>query len=307
MNGFYPEGCLGSITERGKVFTPTLLAEAQARQTVLEAVVTMCDAAHNLIVDLGCVNGIIPREEGAIGISDGSTRDIALISRVGKPVCFVITKLCTDESGKLYALLSRKRAQELCKAYLMTERKIGDIIDAKVTHLESFGAFCDIGCGNIALLPIDSISVSRISHPSDRFSVGESIKVIIKSIAEDGKITLSHKELLGTWEENAALFSAGQTVTGVVRSIEDYGVFVELTPNLAGLAEPREDVCIGQKASVYIKSIIREKMKIKLIIIDSFDNTYSPEIKYFYTGDTLESWDYSPEDCCKRISTRFCG
>ena len=307
MNGFYPEGCLGSITERGKAFTPTQLAEAQVKQTVLEAVVTMCDAAHNLIVDLGCVKGIIPREEGAIGISDGSTRDIALISRVGKPVCFVITKLCTDESGKLYALLSRKKAQELCKNYLMNERKIGDIIEAKVTHLESFGAFCDIGCGNIALLPIDAISVSRISHPSDRFSVGDSIRVIIKSIADDGKITLSHKELLGTWEENAALFSAGQTVTGVVRSVEDYGVFVELTPNLAGLAEPREDVFIGQRASVYIKSIIREKMKIKLIIIDSFDAAYSPEIKYFYTGDSLHSWDYSPEDCCKRISTRFCG
>ena len=256
MNGFYPEGCLGSITERGKVLTPTILAEAQARQTVLEAVVTMCDSAHNLIVNLGCVKGVIPREEGAIGISDGSTRDIALISRVGKPVCFVITALKTDEDGKLYALLSRKKAQELCKNYLMTDRKIGDIIDAKVTHLESFGAFCDIGCGNIALLPIDAISVSRISHPSDRFSVGDSIRVIIKSIAEDGKITLSHKELLGTWEENASLFSAGQTVTGVVRSIEDYGVFVELTPNLAGLAEPRQDVIIGQKASVYIKSII---------------------------------------------------
>ncbi len=307
MNGFYPEGYLGSIIERGKVFTPTQLAEAQSRQTVLEAVVTMCDAAHNLIVDLGCVKGIIPRDEGAIGISDGSTRDIALISRVGKPVCFVITKLCTDESGKLYALLSRKKAQQLCKNYLITQRKIGDIIEAKVTHLESFGAFCDIGCGNIALLPIDAISVSRISHPSDRFTVGDSIRAIIKSIAEDGKITLSHKELLGTWEENAALFSAGQTVTGVVRSIEDYGIFVELTPNLAGLAEPREDVFIGQKASVYIKSIIREKMKIKLIIIDSFDNAYSPEIKYFYTGDTLENWDYSPQDCCKRISTRFCG
>ena len=307
MNGFYPEGCLGSITERGKVLTPTILAEAQARQTVLEAVVTMCDSAHNLIVNLGCVKGVIPREEGAIGISDGSTRDIALISRVGKPVCFVITALKTDEDGKLYALLSRKKAQELCKNYLMTDRKIGDIIDAKVTHLESFGAFCDIGCGNIALLPIDAISVSRISHPSDRFSVGDSIRVIIKSIAEDGKITLSHKELLGTWEENASLFSAGQTVTGVVRSIEDYGVFVELTPNLAGLAEPRQDVIIGQKASVYIKSIIREKMNIKLIIIDSFNATYSPEIRYFYTGEALKEWDYSPDDCCKRISTKFCG
>ena len=48
--------------------------------------------------------------------------------------------------------------------------------------------------------------------------------MVIKSITEDQKITLSHKELLGTWEENAELFSAGQTVTGVIRSVEDYGV-----------------------------------------------------------------------------------
>ena len=82
---------------------------------------------------------------------------------------------------------------------------------------------------------------------------------------------------------------------------------MELTPNLAGLAEPRPDVFIGQQASVYIKSIIREKMKIKLIIIDSFDSDYTPPIKYFFSGDKLEEWDYSPNDCFKRISTRFCG
>lgn len=307
MNGFYPEGWLSITTESKRKFTPSFLAEAQAKETVLESTVLMCDAEHNLIVGLGSVKGIIPREEGAIGISDGSTRDIALISRVGKLVSFVITALKCDDFGHLYAILSRRRAQELCKNYIMNCRKTGDIIDAKVTHLESFGAFCDIGCGNIALLPIDAISVSRISHPKDRFSVGDSIKVIIKSVAEDGKITLSHKELLGTWEENAAMFAPGQTVTGVIRSIEDYGIFVELTPNLAGLAEPRPDVFIGQQASVYIKSIIREKMKIKLIIIDSFDTPYSPEIKYFYGGDTLDEWEYSPNDCCKRISTKFCG
>ena len=156
-------------------------------------------------------------------------------------------------------------------------------------------------------MPIDAISVSRISHPRDRFKVGDDIRVIIKSIADDGRITLSHKELLGTWEENAAMFLPGQTVTGVIRSVEDYGVFVELTPNLAGLAEPRPDVFIGQQASVYIKSIIREKMKIKLIIIDSFDSDYTPPIKYFFSGDKLDEWDYSPNDCFKRISTRFCG
>lgn len=307
MNGFFPEGWNGTAAEGKKAFTPSALTEAQSKQTVLESTVTMCDAEHNLIVDLGCMRGIIPREEGAIGISDGSTRDIALISRVGKPVSFVITDIKVDEFGKPCAYLSRKCAQELCKKYITGSKKTGDVINAKVTHLESFGAFCDIGCGNAALLPIDAISVSRISHPRDRFKVGDDIRVIIKSIADDGRITLSHKELLGTWEENAAMFSPGQTVTGVIRSVEDYGVFVELTPNLAGLAEPRPDVFIGQQASVYIKSIIREKMKIKLIIIDSFDSDYTPPIKYFFSGDKLEEWDYSPNDCFKRISTRFCG
>lgn len=306
MNGFYPEG-LHSMAELKRSLTPSVLAEAQAKETVLESTVLMCDAAHNLIVNLGAVKGIIPREEGAIGIADGTTRDIALISRVGKPVRFVITALKTDENGRLYALLSRRRAQELCREYIMTAHRTGDIIDAKITHLESFGAFCDIGCGNIALLPIDAISVSRISHPRDRFSVGDDIKAIIKSVADDGKITLSHKELLGTWEENAALFAPGQTVTGVIRSVEEYGVFVELTPNLAGLAEPKPDAAVGKQASVYIKSIIREKMKIKLIIIDSFDVPYSPAINYFYTGERLNEWDYSPADCYKRISSKFCG
>ena len=88
MNGFFPEGWNTQATDSKKAFTPAFLADAKEKQTVLESTVTMCDAAHNLIVDLGCMRGVIPREEGAIGIADGSTRDIALISRVGKPVCF---------------------------------------------------------------------------------------------------------------------------------------------------------------------------------------------------------------------------
>ncbi len=307
MNGFYPEGWQSNGFGKKNSWTQTALLEAQMKETVLEAPVLLCDAFHNLVVDLGEIKGVIPREEGAIGIADGTTRDIALISRVGKPVCFCVTELTTDDQGRPMALLSRKRAQERCRQYLFRFKRPGDIVNARVTHLESFGAFCDIGCGNIALLPIDAISISRISHPCDRFQAGDAIRVVIKNMAEDGKITLSHKELLGTWEENAALFSAGQTVSGVIRSVEDYGVFVELTPNLAGLAEPRGGAAVGQQASVYIKSIIREKMKIKLIIIDSFDTALIPSIRYFYKGDSLEEWNYSPEECRKRIFTRFCG
>ena len=185
----------------------------------------------------------------------------------------------------------------------------GDIIPTKITHLENFGAFADIGCGIISLLSIDCISVSRISHPSARISVGDFIFSVVKSIDERGRVYVSERELLGSWEENAALFSEGQTVRGVIRSVESYGVFVELKPNLAGLAEYRDDVRPGQTAAVYIKSIIPDKMKIKLIIIDSQDSPVYPEpLEYFIDTDKvshIDSWLYSPPSCKKVIESVF--
>ena len=185
----------------------------------------------------------------------------------------------------------------------------GDVIKSKVTHIEGFGAFVDIGCGIISLLSIDSISVSRIAHPSERLSVGECIYTVVKSIEDRGRIFVSSRELLGSWEENAALFSEGETVRGIVRGVESYGIFVELTPNLAGLAEFKENVSEGQTAAVYIKSIIPEKMKIKLIIIDSHDAPISPApLEYFIDTERCEhitTWTYSPESCKRTIETVF--
>jgi hypothetical protein len=102
MKEYYPEGWLTSSHENRKgTLTPSAIASALANQTVLEGMALMCDTEHNLTVDLGCMKGIIPRCEGAIGISEGTTRDIALISRVGRSVCFVVTDILTDESGNL--------------------------------------------------------------------------------------------------------------------------------------------------------------------------------------------------------------
>ncbi len=299
--GFYPEGSLIDTPEnRYYLRSRQNLGEALLQGRILEARAVICTAAHDLVVELGCMKGVIPRNEGAAGIKEGSVRDIALISRVNKPVCFRVTAFERDETGETVAVLSRRAVQEDC-IRLYTGRLVpGDIIPAQVTHLEQFGCFVDIGCGVISLIPIDLISVSRISHPSDRFCVGQSVYAVVRSV-ENGRITLSHKELLGSWEENAAGFSCGETVAGIVRSVESYGVFVELAPNLAGLAELREGVFAGQHASVYIKSIIPERMKIKLIIVDCFDARYRPVPPcYRLTSGHISRWRYSP-DCCKKV------
>ena len=306
MSEYLPEGKLISTQENQNIIhSPQLLYEAQIEQTILEAKAYMCDSNHNLIVDLGSIKGIIPREEGAIGVREGTVRDIAVISRVNRPVCFVVKGFDTNEKGEKYAILSRELAQRRCLDSYISKLRCGDVVDARITHLENFGAFADIGCGIVALMPIDTISVSRIEHPRERFTVGMDIRAIIKSI-ENGRISLSHKELLGTWVENASKFSAGETVSGIIRSVENYGAFVELSPNLAGLAECKEGVKAGQQASVYIKSIIPEKMKIKLIIIDTFDYKYNPQKpEYYFNGNHIDKFIYSPDNCPKYVETVF--
>jgi small subunit ribosomal protein S1 len=203
---------------------------------------------------------------------------------------------------------------DCCHAYLEGLLP-GDIIPARVTHLESFGAFVDIGCGLVSLLSVDCLSVSRINHPRDRLFPGMSLRVIVKSNDPiTRRIYVTMRELLGTWERNAAHFLPGQTVTGIVRSVESYGVFVELAPNLAGLTELREEqrsvahTWIGQSAAVFIKSMVPERMKVKLVLIDTYPSSTRMAAPQYYVPDALEHishWVYSPPCCKRRIETVF--
>ncbi len=306
MTDYLPEGCrLHTAENQAAIRSTEALAKAMRCGTILEARVTLCDSSHNLIVDMPCMPGIIPRTEGAKGISEGTTRDIALIARAGKPVCFRVMRIEPDEYGKPRAVLSRRAVQEECWDKYLSRLTPGDIIPVKITHMERFGCFVDAGCGIPSLIPIDAVSVSRISHPSDRFTTGQNIRAVVKGF-EDGRLCLSHKELLGTWEENAAGFAVGETVAGMIRSVEPYGVFVELTPNLAGLAEPQTHLKPGQCASVYIKALIPEKMKVKLVIVDVFEpDAPLPPIKYFTEENHINSWRYTPDSASKVIETIF--
>ena len=313
MEKFLPEGKLIRTAEnRALISTREGLETAFKSGRVLEHLCVLCDNRHNLHIDFGFCKGKIPRDEGAIGIAEGQVRDIALISRVNKPVSFVVTSLDgLDDSEEPTVTLSRRKAQEQAQEQYISKFRAGDIINVTVTHLEQFGGFVALACGIPSMIPIDSISVSRISHPAARFSVGDELRAVVKSVdGEQGRVTLTHKELLGSWDENAALFSPHDTVTGVVRSIESYGIFVELLPNLAGLAEIRPDAQINQKVSVYIKAIIPEKMKIKLSFVEMFHaaGVLTPDpFRYFTPPDTrrLDSWTYASAASGKTTGTVF--
>ncbi len=311
MYTFKPEGLLYN-TEKNKELTSSRegLLRAKERGLILEGKVSLCDHKMGLHINLGGgIVGIIPKEEVLFSPTGEAVKDIAVLTRVGKICAFKVLEFSKSPYGDSTVILSRREAQRDCYENYIKNLTPGDIIRSRITHLENFGAFLDIGCGMIALLSIDTISVSRIAHPSARLGVGDLIFTVVKHIDEDGRIFTSERELLGSWEENAAKFSEGQTVRGIVRSVENYGIFVELKPNLAGLAEYRDDIEPGQSAAVYIKSIIPEKMKIKLIIIDAHNaDTEREPLEYFVDTDSvthIDSWTYSPTSCKRIIESVF--
>ncbi|NCB62923.1 MAG: S1 RNA-binding domain-containing protein [Clostridia bacterium] len=294
---FLPEGRrLLSPENLSACASKAALLAARDRNQILEGQVLLCDSDHDLLVRLGNYVGRIPRQETALGVAEGTTREIAILSRVGKPICFTVTNVEGDEPN-LTLTFSRRKAQETAQAYLMEALEPGMVIPATVTHLEPFGAFVDIGCGLVSMIGIEHISVSRIPHPDCRFSVGQEIFAAVLDVdRRERQVRLTHRELLGTWQENAERLAPGMTVSGCVRGIKEYGAFVELFPNLSGLAEPRADLREGDRVSVYLKALLPERMKVKLLIIERLppEPACAP-MTYFIHNGRIQRWRYAPE------------
>ena len=308
LSRFLPEGRrLETPENQAACSSLSGLLSARDRDQILEGMALSCSPEHNLTVALGPFIGVIPRLETAVGVAEGTVRDIAILSRVGKPVCFLVEGVMEGPEGPRL-LLSRRRAQSLAREALMARLRPGMVIPCTVTHLEPFGAFVDMGCGLVSMNGLEQISVSRIPHPACRFTVGQEIfAAVVDTDPTLGRVRLTHRELLGTWEENARRLTPGMTVAGWVRGIKDYGAFVELFPNLSGLAEPREDLHEGDRVSVFLKSILPERMKIKLLIIDRLPpEPPPPPLTYFITDGRLGHWRHAPGGCRKKgLETDF--
>ena len=145
----------------------------------------------------------------------------------------------------------------------------GQILNGTVKNIKPYGAFIKLENGVTGLAYIEDLSVARIKSPEERLKIGQNLDIMIKSIdKEKNRVMLTYKELLGTWEENAEKFQEGTFTKGIVRETEKNknGIFIELTPNLVGMAEYTEDLEYGQEVNVYIKRIVPERRKIKLLI-----------------------------------------
>lgn len=153
---------------------------------------------------------------------------------------------------------------------VISNLKPGMVIDGKVKNIKPYGAFIQIENGVTGFLRIDDISVSRIKNPNERLKIGQNVKIMVKSIEEDkNRVNFTYKELLGNWEENINKYTEKSFTKGIVKGSDKFknGLFIELTPNLVGMAEYQEGYEYGQEVNVFIKKILKDKKKVKLDII----------------------------------------
>ena len=167
-------------------------------------------------------------------------------------------------------LLSRRQVQKEVVETIKTELQVGQTLNAIVKNITPYGAFLDIGGGVVGLVHIEDLSVARIKSPFERIKIGQKVNVMVKYIDKDtGRINLSYKETLGSWEENAKQFGVGMKVKGIIRETEKNknGIFIELKPNLVGMAEYQDGLDYGENVNVIVKKIDYDKKKVKLIIL----------------------------------------
>ena len=262
---FMPEGWNNEIS---KLETTQDIIDKMNNEEVLQGLVKSCDEKYNLHINLGNgITGIIPRQEvEAINLEETGLPKTNLCT--GKVHKFVQFKIKDVENNK-NIILSRKDVQEEALKWVKDELQVGQKVEGIVKNIKPYGAFIEIGGGIVGLAHIEDLSIARIKSPSERLKIGQKVEVVVKSInRDDGKVILSYKETLGTWEENAQKFSQGTRTKGIIRETEKNknGIFIELTPNLVGMAEYSEGYEYGQKVNVYIKKIDKEKKKVKLLI-----------------------------------------
>jgi len=127
------------------------------------------------------------------------------------------------------------------KAETMSKIDVGYIVDGTIKNLTEYGAFVDIG-GIDGLLHVTDMSWGRIHHPSDQFKVGDNLQVkVLKLDREKDKISLGYKQLQpDPWSTVVEVYPVNTKLKGIVSSVTEYGVFVELEPGVEGLVHVSE-------------------------------------------------------------------
>lgn len=252
-----------------KKYSLSQLENIKKEQQVIDMYVEEIDESFNMIGIVGNnIKAIMPRDEASSIVGeDGLVEEKHIINKKGK-VLHTCIKEIVQNGDNIELILSKKILELKVRRWMYMHLKPGMKLKGVVVSTTEYAAFVDVGGGVTGILKLQDMTDLVLQHASDMFKIGQRIEVIVKKYDRDtGRIELSYKEFLGTFEENVKKLKEGDIVEGIIRNRIKTGVFVELKPNLVGLAEHVNGIEYGQKVLVSIKRINIEKKKIKLIII----------------------------------------
>ena len=277
------------------------LEEAYENKEVLKATVSQVLAGGvTVVVDETRV--FIP----ASLISDVYEKDLAKFK--DQEIEFVITEFDPKKRrviGNRKTLLVSQKAE--AQKALFDKIAVGDVVEGTVKNVTDFGAFIDLG-GVDGLLHISEMSWGRVESPKKVFTVGQTVKVFIKSIT-DTKIALSMKFAdENPWKDAEVKYAVGNVVTGKVARMTDFGAFVELAPGVDALLhvsqiskdhveKPADALTVGQEVEAKVVDFNEEEKKISL----SIKALFAPEEPVAAEEDDADVADVNIEEVASAI------
>jgi small subunit ribosomal protein S1 len=176
---------------------------------------------------------------------------------------------------------------ELAAERTWEQLRVGAVLSGKVSSVRDFGAFVDLG-GVEGMIHVSELSHARVAKPSDVLAVGQTVEVQVIKIAatpdERGRrqIGLSLKALAADpWTTLTEQFPVGSNVAGIVRRLEAFGAFVEITPGVEGLvhiskitlgrrlSHPRQALSVDQEVEVTVLAIDAAQRRVSLSMIEN--------------------------------------
>ena len=261
------------------------IEEAFNNKEVLTAkVVQVLEGGLTVVVDE--VRIFIP----ASLVSDSYEKDLSKYQ--DQEIQFVVTEYNPKRRryiGNRRMLVTAEKAEAAKK--LFDSIKAGDVVDGVVKNVTDFGAFIDLG-GADGLLHISEMSWGRVESPKKTFKIGDTVKVLVKSI-DGNKIALSRKfEDENPWKDATEKYAVGNVVKGKVARMTDFGAFVELEPGIDALLhvsqiakehveKPADVLKVGQEVEAKIVDFNEEEKKISL----SIKAMFAPEKTEETAGD----------------------
>jgi small subunit ribosomal protein S1 len=194
----------------------------------------------------------------------------------------------SEDDEKL--IVSEKAAWEEAQKAVISKYKVGDTVEGKITAVTDFGAFVEFDENMEGLIHISELAWQRIDDPHNYIKVGDKVKAAIINI-DGSKIFLSVKKLIeDPWTKIGEKYHAGQVVRGKVLKANPFGLFVELDPDIHGLAhvselsekpisDPREIAKPGDVLDFKIVSIEPEDHRLGLSIRAIKEKSESKEVK----------------------------